>query len=248
MGKSKKDKLPRGAGRLPEWWLEITPHETLYLEEDEAQRQAEYEEEVKFAELAAREDMLQKYGGEGFPDWNPATMGPRTKAEEKEWTSKGYKRNEQEEWVSETGAPLEGRQFKGEMPPGYFVGKYSKGGGGFKGGGGAGLTPTSQYERDKDKAWSQPSWAKVKLRSTGDKGVIKSPAPKTIVKGDGKRVTPAAPVESGENDEEIVEEVIEEEIIEEEVIEEEVVEEGVEEKELTELQKIFAKRQQKASG
>jgi hypothetical protein len=248
MGKSKKDKLPRGAGRLPEWWLEITPHETLYLAEDEAQRQAEYEEEMKFAELAAREDLFQKYGGEGFPDWNPATMGPRTKAEEKEWVSKGYKRNEKEEWVNEEGAPLEGRQFKGAMPPGYFAGQNSKGGGGGKpGGGGGDLNPTSQYERDKDKAWAQPSWAKVKLRSTGDKGVKEGA--KTIVKGDGQRVTPAAEPESEGNEEGIIEGIIgdDEEIEVFEDDDEDIIEEVVGEKELSELQKILKRRQQ-ASG
>lgn len=241
MGKGKKDKLPRGAGRLPEWWLEITPHGTLFLEEDEAKRQADYEEAQKFAELAAREDLYQKYGGEGFPNWNPASDGPRTKKEEEEWVSQGYKRNEKKEWVNASGVPLEGRQFKGEMPPGYWPGQYSKGGGGGSSGisGQSGLNPTSQYERDKDKAWSQPSWMQVKLRSTGNKG-----EKTTIVKGDGKRVEPHA---SPENNEEIIDEEIIEEVVYEDEDGNEIVEEVVEEKELTELQKILKKRQQ-ASG
>ena len=248
MGKSKKDKLPRGAGRLPEWWLEITPHDTLFLEEDEAQRLADHEEAMKFAELAAREDLLQKYGGEGFPNWNPAADGPRTKMEQEEWTARGYKRNEKEEWVNEKGEPLEGRQFKGEMPPGYWPGQYSKGGSGLGMAGQGGLQPTSQYERDKDKGWTQPDWLKVKLRSTGNKG------DKAIVKGDGTRVTPGAKAESAGNGE-IVHKIIDDEdsveVYEDEDgnegAEEHAAEKVTEEKELTELQKILQRRQE-ASG
>jgi hypothetical protein len=186
----KKDKLPRGVGRVPEWWLEITPHDTLYLAEDEAQRKAAYEEKLRFAKLAAEQDLLQKYGGEGFPNWNPASDGPRTKEEEKEWVSKGYKRNEKNEWVDEGGAPLEGRQFKGQMPPGYLPGEYFQdlSGGSITPGPG-GLNP-AKYERDKDKDWEKPAWMQVKLRSTGTGGAIRQgdEVDRPITKGDGTRV------------------------------------------------------------
>jgi len=186
----KKDKLPRGVGRVPEWWLEITPHDTLYLAEDEAQRKAAFEEKLKFAKLAAEQDLLQKYGGEGFPNWNPATDGPRTKEEEKEWVSKGYKRNEKSEWVDESGAPLEGRQFKGQMPPGYLPGQYFQdlSGGSITPGPG-GLNP-SKYERDKEKDWEKPAWMAVKLRSTGTGGAIRQgdDVERPITKGDGTTV------------------------------------------------------------
>jgi len=163
------EKLPRGVGRVPEWWMEITPHDTLYLEEDEERRQQEWEEARMYAELAAKDDMVQKYGGEGFPDWDPAAHGPRTKEEETEWIKTGYKRNEASgQWENGSGEPLEGRQFKGKMPPGYKPGQFS----GAKGGGGAGFGPGQlsssggKYGRDEQKQWKQPDWMKVKLRST----------------------------------------------------------------------------------
>jgi len=244
----KKDKLPRGVGRLPEWWLEITPHETLYLEEDEAERQTDHEEAMKFAQLAAEQDLLQKYGGEGFPNWNPASDGPRTQEEEKEWVSKGYKRNETNEWVDDQGAPLEGRQFKGQMPPGYLPGKYNKGGSGGSANFGPGTLNATKYETDKNKNWEQPSWMKLKLRSTGAGSAIRKgeyeSGEKAIVKGTdwkkedgakpepGKRVKRVSkrvivrPKEDGEEgeEEEYIEEIIDdgdEEIIEEIVYEDE---------------------------
>ncbi len=187
-----KDKLPRGAGRVPEWWLEITPHDTLFIAEEEAQRRAAHAEKMKFAQLAAEQDLMQKYGGEGFPNWNPSTDGPRTKEEEKEWTSKGYKRNEKEEWVNEEGTPLEGRQFNGQMPPGYLPGQYfpdEPDGSGILGPGS--LNPT-KYERDKEKDWEKPEWMKVKLRSTDTGGAIRhgEAVERTITKGDGTLVSP----------------------------------------------------------
>lgn len=211
----KKDKLPRGAGRVPEWWLEITPHDTLYIAEEEAQRRAAEAEKLKFARLAAEQDLLQKYGGEGFPNWNPATDGPRTKEEEKEWTSKGYTRNEKQEWVNQEGIPLEGRQFKGQMPPGYLPGHYLEDGSpaGSNGAGPGGLH-SAKYERDKDKDWEKPEWMKVKLRSTDTGGAIRQgeAVERPITKGDGTQVTPS----KGNNDgEDGIDGIIEEEIIEE---------------------------------
>lgn len=205
----KKDKLPRGAGRVPEWWLEITPHDTLYLAEDEAQRKAAYEEKVKFARLAAEQDLLQKYGGEGFPNWNPATDGPRTNDEEKEWVSKGYQRNEKNEWIDDSGVPLEGRQFKGQMPPGYLPGEYIQD---FQGGsiGHGGLNP-AKYERDKDKDWKKPDWMAVKLRSTGTGGAIRQgdDVDRPITKGDGTRV--ARNTDEDRGDKKSIEQLAEEE-------------------------------------
>lgn len=252
MGK-KKDKLPKGAGRVPEWWMEITPHDTLYLEEEESKRQADYEEALKFAQLAAEQDLLQKWGGEGFPNWNPATDGPRTADEEKVWSSKGYKRNDKQEWVDEEGKPLEGRQFKGEMPPGYLPGQYIKVGPG-TGIPGPGNLHATKYQRDEGKSWEQPAWMQLKLRSTKDGGAIRKGnydnENKTITKGTGKRVRkvpkPTTDGEAGED--EYIEEVIDDdEEYEEEIIEgegDEAAEKGIDASihEATELEKILKKR------
>ena len=59
--KSKEPRLPKGVGRVPQWWMEITPHDTLYIEDDEAKRFQEEEEKKMYAKLAAMDDLLQKY-------------------------------------------------------------------------------------------------------------------------------------------------------------------------------------------
>lgn len=185
----KKEKLPKGVGRVPGWWLEITPHDTLYLDEDEARRKSEMDEAELFARKAAEYDLMQKYGGEGFPNWNPAEDGPRTKEEQEEWISKGYQRSEAtNQWSDSSGAPLEGRQFKGTAPPGYVPGQYGPGGlydpAKF---GGSALKSTAGYVQDEKKNWSKPDWMKVKLKSTGKGDAIRthdpySPTNKKIAK------------------------------------------------------------------
>ena len=60
--KPKKEKLPRGVARLPQWWLEVTPHRTLNIEAEEFRRKAEEEQAVMYANLAAKHDYEQKYG------------------------------------------------------------------------------------------------------------------------------------------------------------------------------------------
>lgn len=178
---AKPARLPKGVGRVPQWWMEITPHNTLYIEDDEARRHAEEEEAKMYAKLAARDDMLQKYGGEGFPDWDPAEHGPRTPEEEEEWNTTGYVRNSDTgKWENESGEPLTGRQFEGKLPPGYIPGEFTGGDGGEGGeGGGFGQGQLNsgggQYASDEKKQWSQPSWMKKKLRSTKNSSGSKSP-------------------------------------------------------------------------
>jgi hypothetical protein len=203
MAKVKKPKrLPRGVGRVPEWWLEMTPHETLILEEEEAKRIADQEEELKFAQLAAEQDWLQKYGGEGFPDWDPSKDGPRTPEEEKEWIGTGYQRSETTgEWTGVSGEPLEGRKFKGKLPSGYVPGEFRLPGSTKAADGRPLKSVGGRYGRDDGKNWEQPSWTKVKLKKT-DAGRAyrngtddKSPK-KGIVKSTGavaKTKMPAAP-------------------------------------------------------
>jgi hypothetical protein len=202
MAKEKKPKrLPRGVGRLPEWWLEMTPHETLILEEEEAKRIADQEEELKFAQLAAEQDWLQKYGGEGFPNWDPSKDGPRTSEEEKEWIGSGFQRSETTgEWTGVSGEPLEGRKFKGKLPSGYVPGHFRLPGSTKAADGRPLKSAGGRYGRDDGKSWEQPSWTKVKLKRT-DAGSAyrngeyeKSPK-KGIVKSTGAVAKlPAAPV------------------------------------------------------
>jgi hypothetical protein len=190
---AKKDKLPKGVGRVPEWWMTVAPHDVLIVEDDIARKHAQLEEEKKFARLAALQDLLDKYGGEGFPDWNPSKDGPRTKEEENEWVSKGYKRNATNEWINSEGKPLEGKAFQGTVPPGYVPGDFIKD----DGTGGAeldqGTLNSNKYERDKSAAWDKPDWMKVKLRSTGTGGAVghSETVEQPITKSDGTVISRA---------------------------------------------------------
>ena len=166
-----EDPLPEGVGRVPQWWMEITPINVLKIEDEETKRFKEEKEAEKLAKAAALQDLQQKYGGEDFPDWDPSTHGPRTEEEEEEWVSLGWKRLPDGNWVDDTGKPLEGRQFKGQLPPGYRPGEYGKRGSmrsSFRK-----LNVDGGYARDDAKGWEQPAWAKMKLRSTGTGAAIR---------------------------------------------------------------------------
>jgi hypothetical protein len=182
--------------------MEITPHDSLFIEEDEEKRQKEMEQAMMFAHLAAQDDLMQKYGGEGYPNWEPEKHGPRTPGEEAEWTKGGYKRKENGLWVDENDQPLTGRQFEGKHPPGYAPGQgpgnYAADGKTYGADGKIHGTAVGQgqlhsaggkYGRDAEKVWEQPSWTKMKLRSTGTGSAIRKgdydAEGKIINKGDG---------------------------------------------------------------
>ena len=54
--KSKRVKPPKGFAQIPDWWMEITPHDTLYPDEDEVQRQTATQEAKMYKDLAAQAD------------------------------------------------------------------------------------------------------------------------------------------------------------------------------------------------
>jgi hypothetical protein len=161
-------KLPKGVGQVPEWWMDTCPHYILETEEGAAQVQAEYEEAMLFQRVP--EEFKQQYGGDGFPNWNPADNGPMGEEMTSTWETRGiYKRDSDHKWVDKEGKPLEGRQFTMKPPAGYTPGEGGSGGGD----GGSGLrSPTSSggYANSAGAGWQQPSWAKKKLRSTTPKG------------------------------------------------------------------------------
>jgi hypothetical protein len=114
MGKE-EDPLPRGAARIPLWWMEITPHNVLDLEEDEQRRQAEYDEAVMYARLAAQDDYQQQYGGDGFPGYDPAKHGARGGGGGGGGGGYGgYKRGPNGEWLDKDGNPVFKRGKNGE--------------------------------------------------------------------------------------------------------------------------------------
>jgi hypothetical protein len=192
--KPKKEKLPRGVARLPQWWMEITPHRTLNIEADEYRRKAEEEQAVMYANLAAKQDYEQKYGEGGAGAAGAAAAGGNTASAAA--GGGGYQRGPGKS--SDQGGVVgpDGRQFKpGEAPEGYVPGGHDAGEAAMNvekvslsspGGG--------HYARDEDKQWEKPDWMKVKLKHTGTgdnirkgeygpdgKGVDTGPIKKTIL-------------------------------------------------------------------
>jgi len=168
-------KLPKGVGEVPEWWMELCPHDTFESPEENARMQAAYEESQIFSRVP--DEFKQQYGGDDFPDWNPAEHGPMGDEMTKNWESKGYKRDpSSNKWVGKDGKPLEGRQFTIKPPAGYVPGNFGGGGGAWggklksRGGGGGG-----GYANDKT-AWEKPAWTTKQLKSTKN-SPAKSPGP-----------------------------------------------------------------------
>mmetsp|Transcript_20264 Transcript_20264/g.49695 ORF Transcript_20264/g.49695 Transcript_20264/m.49695 type:complete len:194 (-) Transcript_20264:164-745(-) len=173
-------KLPKGVGELPDWWMELCPHNVYESPEETARMQAAYEESQIFSRVP--ENFKQDYGGDDFPNWNPAEHGPMGDEMTKDWETKGYKRDPaSNKWVGKDGKPLEGRQFSIKPPKGYTPGAFGGGGGGRSpygkgglkspGGGGGG----GGYANDKT-SWEKPAWTTKKLRSTAKTPPAKSPA------------------------------------------------------------------------
>ena len=163
MSTSKKTRPPKGFAELPQWWLEITPHDTLDVEKDAERRQVDSKEAAMYAALAAKADWEKKYADYKYllgdngelldkETGNPVETGAGT----------GYTRSENGEWMKD-GEPLKvGRQFKpGEVPIGYVPGGYDPS-----------LSPgvtikdqvalKSPGYGHKDMNWKKPDWMKVR--------------------------------------------------------------------------------------
>eukprot|EP00980_Cylindrotheca_fusiformis_P008115 scaffold1727_cov133-Cylindrotheca_fusiformis.AAC.18 len=159
-------KLPKGTAQVPQWWMEACPHYIYESEEEAARVKAEYEEAMMFQNLP--DEIKQQYGGDEFPNWDPAENGPMGEEMTKAWETRGYyKRDSDNKWVDKEGAPLEGRQFTITPPAGY-----TPGGGSTDGGDDTIRSPLKSggYANSEDKGWAKPSWATKKLRSTTPKG------------------------------------------------------------------------------
>ena len=160
--KPKKEKLPRGVARLPQWWLEVTPHRTLNIEAEEYRRKAEEEQAVMYANLAAKQDYEQKYGAgsDGGAAGGASGAGAASGG--------GYQRGARKS-IDQGGVGPDGRQFKaGETPEGYVPGAHGDGSGPGASQRVSLSSPSAgQYARDEDKQWEKPDWMKVKLKHTG---------------------------------------------------------------------------------
>jgi hypothetical protein len=72
------EQLPVGVGRVPRWWMEITPHYILDEEEAEARRLAEDQMDYYYMQLAAADEagLLNPDGtpkaGIDLTSWTPS--------------------------------------------------------------------------------------------------------------------------------------------------------------------------------
>lgn len=138
--KKKKVKPPKGFAQLPEWWMEITPHNTLDIEGDEVNRFSQKKQAMMYKDLAAKSDWEQANGESKY------TVGKNGELIDKE-TGKaietggdsGYTRDEKTGEWSKDGNPIFGRQFN---------------------------SSSSGYGHQ-DVNWKKPDWMKVKLKSSG---------------------------------------------------------------------------------
>jgi hypothetical protein len=160
MTEKKKNRPPKGFAQLPDWWLEITPHNTLDIEEDARKRDHDYQQALKYAELAAKADWEQQFGHlELTDDGNLIDKNTGEPVEEGETT--GYTRDEKGEWMKD-GKPIFGRQFKvgeGSYDPSKFAAGVHRDSTELKAAG-------AGYGH-KDNAWQKPDWMKVSSQRTG---------------------------------------------------------------------------------
>lgn len=187
--------LPLGVGRVPAWWMEITPHYTLDLEEQEARRGVEDQMAFYYAQMAAADDagMLDANGKPKLgPDGKPLTWGNNG------WAGRSANSNGDGGAGGVVGPG--GRTFApgtavinpamfgigksdpdyqnyltgAKLPPGYlekmaeFAAQYHANNSGESSGMANNLAQTDygRYGRQAENPAFKPAWAKLKLRST----------------------------------------------------------------------------------
>jgi len=134
--KKKKNKPPKGFAQLPEWWMEVTPHNTLDVEGDEAQRLSDSQKATMYRDLASKSDWEQVNGESKY------TVGKNGELIDKE-TGKaietggnsGYTRDKKTGEWSKDGKPIFGQKFS---------------------------NASSGYGH-KDETWKKPDWMKVRF-------------------------------------------------------------------------------------
>jgi len=91
--KKKRVKPPKGFAELPEWWLEITPHGTLYPDEDEVRRHNASQEARMYKNLAAQSDWEQANKEKYSLGENGELIDKKTGKSEDNWirANKGFR-------------------------------------------------------------------------------------------------------------------------------------------------------------
>jgi len=136
--KKKRVKPPKGFAQLPEWWLEITPHDTLYPNEDEAKRHHDGQEAMMYKHLAAKSDWEQANESKYSVGENGELIDKKTGKPIEIGGSSGYTRDEKSgEWFKD-GKSMFGHQSAGS---------------------------SSAYGHQ-DMNWKKPEWMKHKLKAS----------------------------------------------------------------------------------
>lgn len=198
-----EDALPNGVGRLPEWWMEITPHYTLDLEQEEARRALEDQMAFYYEQMAAADD-AGILGPDGKPKLD-ANGNPLTSFYSGTNGWQGRSAGGGEGGGEESGPG--GRRFApgtavinpalfgidksdpdyknyltgAKLPPGYFdrmaefsANYYAERNGHEGMANNLAQTDYGRYGRQAETPTFQPSWAKLKLRSTNHGSAIRN--------------------------------------------------------------------------
>jgi hypothetical protein len=175
-GQVDDEPLPVGVGRVPEWWMEITPHVKLDLEAEEARMQAETQMAFYYAQMAAADDSRESgpyqsnwagrgsRGGSGGGSGVEGVMGPggrKFKSGEAVIDPRmfGIQESDPDYRAYLTGAKL---------PPGYLerMAEIDRQGGSVYILNNRHQTDFGRYGRQAENPKHQPTWMKMKLKTT----------------------------------------------------------------------------------
>lgn len=174
----KKESLPVGVGRVPAWWMELTPHYTLDLEEDANRRLHEEQEALYYAQMAAADD--ERIRGEWKSNWGgrSANGGSDGQGGEPLFGGRNFQPGsdgwDPKEWGVEPSDPDYKSYLQGAKLPQSYIDAMKAFGGqhGIKYDA-SNLKQTSKYGSAGGMPDFTPAWAKKKLRSTGQGAAIR---------------------------------------------------------------------------
>lgn len=225
-----EEPLPVGVGRVPQWWMEITPHYTLDLEEDQQRREMEAKMSVFFAHMAAAEDagMLgpdgvpvggwNSSGWQGRGSWGGRSGGADGEGGDEGPTGRNFKIGNLPPFdpklfgIREDDPDYQAYLTGAKLPPAFLemMEKYRRGDTDWA----SNLKQTDygRYGRQAEKPEFKPAWMKKKLRSTQHgsqirKGVYSDGVSSSPRREDLRRIQadsqglPAAPVHDEDIDE-----------------------------------------------
>lgn len=167
------EKLPRGVGRVPTWWMELTPHYTLDLEEDQNRREQEEQEALYYASMAALDDTRtagewkSNWGGRSTKDGGSNSGGPDGGLFGGRNFQPGTEGWDPKQWGIKADDPDYQSYLKGAKLPQSYIDAMKS----FAGQAGLKYDATnlnhSKYGRQAEKPAFTPAWAKKKLKKTG---------------------------------------------------------------------------------